>query len=76
MDIANTSWHNDSGNHTSLQTKYFLSKDKHLQREKNIYQAKKILTFIQVTKIVAEMKCNIKKKSRYELEARIRSFLN
>ena len=53
MDIANTSWHNDSGNHTSLQTKYYLSKGKHLQREKNIYQAKNNSQVL--TKIVAEM---------------------
>jgi hypothetical protein len=33
MDFANTSCHNDSGNHTSLQTKYYLSKGKHLQRK-------------------------------------------
>ena len=45
MDLANNPWHNESGNHTSLQTKYFLSKGKHLQRKESL----------QVTKIVAEM---------------------
>jgi hypothetical protein len=33
VEIANTSWHNDSGTRTSLQTKYYLSKGKHLQRK-------------------------------------------
>jgi hypothetical protein len=52
MDLANNPWHNESGNHTSLQTKYFLSKGKHLQRKEYVSGKENRL---QVTKIVAEM---------------------
>jgi hypothetical protein len=33
MDLAGNPWHNESGNHTSLQTEYLLSNGKHLQRK-------------------------------------------
>jgi hypothetical protein len=58
MDIASTSWHNDSGNHTSLQTEYLLSKGKHLQRKEYLSGKEKRL---QVTKIFAEMTWKHKK---------------